>query len=51
MIELGYESSNLVKNVGTLGVIIGIYLLRVIIHILGMLISRCLKMENWPRLT
>ena len=51
MIELGYESSNLVKNVGTLGVIIGIYLLRVILHIFGKFVCLFLKMENWLRLS
>ena len=46
MIELGYESSNLVKNAGTLGVIIGIYLLRIIMHIFGKIVNLCLNTKN-----
>ena len=41
----------MVKNIGTLGIIIGIYGLRVIIHLSGKLFLLFLKEENYPRLT
>ena len=40
----------MVKNIGTLGIIIGIYGLRVIIHLSGKLFLLFLKEENYPRL-
>ena len=40
----------MIKNIGTLGVMIGIYGLRVIIHLIGKIVLFYLKEENYPRL-